>query len=48
MLLRLDAGRTRSLFAEIQKAANFVAQVGKRRVIDRFSELFTHSLKYIV
>ena len=48
MLLWLDAGRARSFFAEIQKPPNFVAQVGKRLVIDRSSELFTHQRKYIV
>ena len=48
MLLRLDAGRARRFFAEIQKAANFVAQVGKRLVIDRFAMRFTHFQNYIV
>src|SRR5580704_16787213 len=34
MLVRLNAGSTRGLFAEVQEAADFVAEISKRRVID--------------
>lgn len=36
VLLRLDAGGSRSLFAQNLKAPDFVAEFGKRLIIDSF------------
>jgi hypothetical protein len=34
MLMRFDARSTRGVFAEVQEAADFVAEISKRSVID--------------
>jgi hypothetical protein len=44
MLMRLDPRSTRSVFAEVQEAADFVAEICKRRVID--ASLSTGSLAH--
>lgn len=48
MLLRLDARCVRRSFAEIQEAANFVAKVRERFVIDFGLRIRLHDRDYIV
>src|SRR5271156_454601 len=48
MLMRLDAGGARGLFAEIQEAANFVAKVGECEVVNLSARSVCHRRKYIV
>jgi hypothetical protein len=45
MLVRLDAGSTRGVFAEVQEAADFVAEISERGIVD--ASLSTACLSHV-